>query len=91
MKKILLLLLSVIALAGCSSRPVKYVVKEVKVPVVRECPSIEYPKMDELPISMLDRNATISQTGRAYYISVIQLKKHIDVLEQYIDLYNGAR
>lgn len=89
MKK-LLILVTFGLLIGCGG-PVKYRVKEVNIPIIQECPVIEYPSLGPLPISQLTPESTISETGRAYYISVILMKDHINILENYIDLYNTQK
>lgn len=87
---ILVLLLFLIVGCGSNKQIVKeYIIKEVKVPVVEECPTPPNLEKPDLIIDTLTNQDTNDpgKVSKAYKATVKQLQGYIEQLESILDAY----
>lgn len=87
--KIIFLISICIMLNACTTSRPKTIIKEVKIPIITECPAppIDAFEKPELSIFLLKKNASPDEVAKAYADSVKKLQQWGIVLQEYLRGY----
>jgi hypothetical protein len=77
----------ILTMTACSTTKPPSIV-EVLVPVYIDPPVVNYKQLGVLPVKQLSRSASFQETAEAYLTSLMLQRDHIDMLEDYLDLYS---
>ena len=74
----IIVILAILLSYGCATT------KEVLIPVTAECPKVEIPVMEELPIYSITDTTPFGEVAVAYKTTILILIKQIKMLEELI-------